>query len=417
MLPWFESAGRTDAVSRLHRLAVSFDWGGQRSIVTTACIGLALVRWPFRVVWDAVSLLRRYGAGVKRLRGITLRRQVADMARLALRYNLPPVSYYIFRLFEPANAARAHGYLHKDEMSMIYPALALSAASDLPLRLKHRFHDIGRQRGLPVIESLALFAEGSLQAWYSDAARETLPRHDLVFKPVDSAGGHGFQLWAYDASADRWERDGVKLDQAGLLEHCRRSATLHAHILQPRLVNHSALRGIHGLALSTIRMVSYLRPSGQGGVLLAGLRIAREGSPTDNLDTGGMVAPIDLATGRLKAALPRFPIHAPATHHPVTGAPVAGVELPFFLEAEQLALTAHRVFPWVPFIGWDIAITAKGPVLVEANPDWGIELAQIVLDGPLGETLYPDVYFEHFAARSTADPALHVDQRHHVSLR
>ena len=38
-------------------------------------------------------------------------------------------------------------------------------------------------------------------------------------------------------------------------------------------------------------------------------------------------------------------------------------------------------------------------LLLEANPDWGIEIAQIILDGPLTETVYPDVYFEHLARR------------------
>jgi hypothetical protein len=46
----------------------------------------------------------------------------------------------------------------------------------------------------------------------------------------------------------------------------------------------------------------------------------------------------------------------------------AGTELPFFFDGVELARTAHRTIARSPVsVGWDVALTADGPVLVEAN--------------------------------------------------
>jgi hypothetical protein len=54
-----------------------------------------------------------------------------------------------------------------------------------------------------------------------------------------------------------------------------------------------------------------------------------------------------------------------------------------------LAQRAHAIaFARFPFLGWDIALTAKGPVLLETNSGWGALFHQM-LDGPLGHTAFP----------------------------
>ncbi len=41
-------------------------------------------------------------------------------------------------------------------------------------------------------------------------------------------------------------------------------------------------------------------------------------------------------------------------------------------------------------------------MLLEANPDGGVELAQISMHKSLGETPYPAIYLEHIAAQEFA---------------
>jgi len=90
------------------------------------------------------------------------------------------------------------------------------------------------------------------------------------------------------------------------------------------------------------------------------------------------------------------------THHPDSGAPIAGFVIPRFQETLEVALAAQSAFPEVPSVGWDVAITDDGPLLLEANLNWGIDIVQIVGRGPLGDTKYPELYFEHLASQRPA---------------
>ena len=64
--------------------------------------------------------------------------------------------------------------------------------------------------------------------------------------------------------------------------------------------------------------------------------------------------------------------------HPDTNLVFDGWKIPFYEDAVELIKKAHRLFPLLQTIGWDVAITEDGPVLVEGNHDWDIEMLQVV---------------------------------------
>jgi hypothetical protein len=58
--------------------------------------------------------------------------------------------------------------------------------------------------------------------------------------------------------------------------------------------------------------------------------------------------------------------------HPVTGAPIEGAFLPCVPEAVDLCIRIHRLLTkgdrnYLFLIGFDVAVTVSGPVLIEAN--------------------------------------------------
>ena len=403
MLPWFVSARGDDEVARLHRLAMAFHWRNVWSPLTTVCIAAATAWWPFQFIGGAATNWRRFSSGISQRYGVSRWRQCVGLLSQGLRANVPPVSYYRYRLFEPSNAGRAASYLHADEMSMLHPTLALDLPSDGPLRDKESFFEHGRRFGLPVVPTIASFSHGELRHWYAGTAGE-LPAQDLVLKPVDQACGHGFQRWNYDSHEKAWRRGTACLQQAEFLACCASAATRHCHILQPRLSNHPALAGLAGQGLSTLRIVTFRRPSGASGVLLTCLRMPTGSSDVDNFEAGGLAAPFDPSTGVLGRAVAKDPLRGEFVCHPDSGAPIAGITVPYVSEAIAVTLRAHACFPWVPFVGWDVVIAAQGPLLLEANPDWCVELAQVATGVPLGDTCYPEIYFEHLNARHQREP-------------
>ncbi|MGE0627290.1 MAG: sugar-transfer associated ATP-grasp domain-containing protein, partial [Hyphomicrobiaceae bacterium] len=65
---------------------------------------------------------------------------------------------------------------------------------------------------------------------------------------------------------------------------------------------------------------------------------------------------------------------AEVTHHPDTGAALVGAHLPNWDRMKQAALEGARLMHEVGLIGWDMASTPDGPVIVEMNvtPDLGL---------------------------------------------
>ena len=68
--------------------------------------------------------------------------------------------------------------------------------------------------------------------------------------------------------------------------------------------------------------------------------------------------------------------------HPDTGVPFAGLRIPMYEEALALVRNASRHFGFMRTIGWDVAITPDGPMLIEANAYWNPKRVQI-LTGPI----------------------------------
>jgi hypothetical protein len=95
----------------------------------------------------------------------------------------------------------------------------------------------------------------------------------------------------------------------------------------------------------------------------------RKTIPVDNFSKGGLCARIDLESGVLSEAK----WYAGKSEndwisiHPDTKAAIKGVVIPHWDEAKQLALTASEAFPDLQIAGWDLAITPRGPILIEGN--------------------------------------------------
>jgi hypothetical protein len=321
------------------------------------------------------------------------------MLRIAVVSNVAPTSFYRFRLFKPENASRAHEYLQADELDELHETLTAHLPSLEPLDDKELFFQHGSARGLPVVPLVASFDPVAGEHWYDE---QSLLGSDLIVKPAHELCGRGVTRWSWRAETSSWSSGTTTLGQTALLDLCRSEGRAKKFLLQRCIRNHPDLAALAPRGLATLRVVTYQRPSGQTGLIMWALRMPTGGQPVDNFAAGGIAAPVD-ATGMLRPAVAKDPGRGTFASHPDTGACIAGSRLPYFAQALELALRAHAAFPWVPTVGWDVVITPEGPVLLEANPGWCFELAQIVPGQPLGATPYPEVFLEHLAASRSQD--------------
>ena len=64
------------------------------------------------------------------------------------------------------------------------------------------------------------------------------------------------------------------------------------------------------------------------------------------------------------------------TAHPVTGVQFKGFQVPYWQECLELMRKALPLASKISNIGWDMAITPEGPLLIEANTIPGFNTAQ-----------------------------------------
>jgi hypothetical protein len=155
-------------------------------------------------------------------------------------------------------------------------------------------------------------------------------------------------------------------------------------LIERRLEQGAFWRGVFPDSANTLRLLTLWTP-GEPGPFVA-RAVQRIGTadtvPTDNWSGGGISAPVDLARGTLgegrmhplkgKRAEQRF------THHPDTGAAIAGAVLPGWAEIMDTVLRAAASVPFNRMAGWDILVDAEGvPVILEANGNSDVNLLQV----------------------------------------
>ncbi|MGH9348711.1 MAG: sugar-transfer associated ATP-grasp domain-containing protein, partial [Vicinamibacterales bacterium] len=306
---------------------------------------------------------------------------------LGLRHGLDAESYYRFWLFRRERRRRAHRYIQQHEAGLLYRVLAVREAMDdfIVTEDKRVFERWCRRHAFPTVPVVAELHDGSVE---SPGAFVALPGRDLFSKPSASYGGAGARRWVYSGRGTWRGTDGAACDRSALLGALAAESRGGGVLLQECLENDAAVMHLSSGALCTVRIVTIRPPDGEPELVCAVYRMATGGNSTDNFSIAGLAAPVDLATGRLAAAVrsdPRLVI-APVSRHPDTGATIEGQVLPHWTEARALALDAHAKLLSMACVGWDVALTGSGPVLVEANWAPGARLAQAPSGVPLGDT-------------------------------
>jgi hypothetical protein len=391
-MPWFLSGRGGAPIDRIHRLALELEWSDAVTWNARAGLLLRTILWPLAAALHAARSLATCGGHVRRTQGVGYLRQCLQMFVCANFHNVGADAYYAYQLFRDDRRCWTGLILQPFEANRVgLQALRRLEVNDIDPKVP--FYKRCRDLGLPTAPVTATFRDGEVDEWF-EGERNRLPLLDLVVKPCNAADGQGVEAWRREAGSASWRRGDVRLGESELLDRCR-SLSRHApHLIQPRLENHGALKVLSSGALCTVRVVT-LFPLERAPVELASvLRMPVGGSDVDNFNVSGIAAPVDPETGRLGTAISRDLLRGTWDRHPDTGAQILGTKLPCRAEIVALCLEAHARFPGFRSIGWDVPLTPNGPVLLEANALWGVEMMQMVHARPLGSTMAPACLLE-----------------------
>lgn len=279
-------------------------------------------------------------------------------------------------------------YLVNEPLKARYAAItskeARQLADDKSLFFEHcRRHDIPTAPILALITGSPREATTIPRVYSAAALAEILKPGEYFVKPSNGSHGVGsFSLCVTDSGL-RWQGREGSFDT--FFAYCV-DALAHggALIVQPKLSNHRLIRNItRAKGLSTIRVVT-VRKGGYIEVIGAALRIIVGDSEVDNFShgaSGNLVAGVDVDSGRLVTAIGsksrEWPHMIDVSAHPHSGEPILGLQLPCWPEAIALAKQAHTSIDDLYTVGWDIAITENGPLIVEANWRYDIDILQV----------------------------------------
>lgn len=190
----------------------------------------------------------------------------------------------------------------------------------------------------------------------------------VCFKAVEGFGGGGFAALRVERAGESIRLVHPVTGQIHTPEewsgHLDRSPD--GWLLEEYLEQHEAIRALNPDSLNTIRMWTLLS-DGEFRVGGAFLRVGRAGSQVDNTSAGGLACPIDVASGRIVAALDLTLQRNEYRDHPDTGSRLVGTVIPHWPECLRLAGAALSVFPNMTFAGLDVAIGRDGPYVIELN--------------------------------------------------
>ena len=154
------------------------------------------------------------------------------------------------------------------------------------------------------------------------------------------------------------------------------------YLIQERVYQHRKMAELNDSTINSIRLQTVMDKEGRVYPFGAGLRIGREGSSVDNWAKGGVFVGIDMENGQLKELGFLKPQYGTSTkEHPDSHVVFNGFDIPFYKEAEALAVKLHKYLYRCHSVGWDIAITENGPCFIEGNGLWEISLLQAVHGG------------------------------------
>ena len=203
--------------------------------------------------------------------------------------------------------------------------------------------------------------------------------YPIFGKPRDSVQSLGStSLKTYDPATDTVQTmTGEIFDLEQIIGEIIRHYE-DGYLFQTTVLPHSAVREICGDRLATVRVMTVNFESGPE-IYRACWKIPAGANVADNFwRPGNILAELDLDTGTVKRAFSGIDINnTDLDVHPDSGAPLVGVTIPNWAEICKTALNGAAVMNGLGLIGWDIAPTDEGCVLVEANGNPDLLLPQL----------------------------------------
>lgn len=278
---------------------------------------------------------------------------VVDTAWCVFRYGLALTDYLNYEIYR-RNAAERKEYVSTRTENTFYETVSPAAYKKrftIKQNFLREFKDYTKRDcivpGEDTFDAFCAFLDNNAQ---------------FMAKPYDGLAGHGVQKLNSADIADR----------KAYFDECAANRVF----LEQLVIQHPEMNRLCPASVNTARVMTF-NDHGKSEILWMGLRVGNGVNAIDNFHAQGMVVAVDRETGKLKGkGIDKdgnlFEVH------PTTGVQFDGFQLPDFQAAKDLVLKGALESDKILVIGWDVAFSENGPVIIEANRRPGYDLVQML---------------------------------------
>lgn len=310
-----------------------------------------------------------------------------DLKVLAKIYGVNNLTHYFTSLMYKKTAGNILDYMPRDKYLKLITEYYRSSGQHTILQDKNIFSAYMNDRNFPVPVKLGEIRKGKL---FIEDREVVLTNTTLIakleglvekgpalfIKQVDSEGGKG--VFKISNNSDNSLID-IKMD-------CE-------YIIEQEVIQHKDLSAINPYCLNTLRVLTVNR-NGKVEIPDCFFRMGTGKSSVDNASSGGIFIHYDIHKNQMRDVAYKLPESGGKSFfkHPTSGFVFKGGKLPLSEEVIKLVSEAARVFDDKEIIGWDVAFTPEGPILLEANDNPHIVVMQISCNGLKSNEIYRDIF-------------------------
>lgn len=198
-------------------------------------------------------------------------------------------------------------------------------------------------------ELIEIRSNADAPAFYSFVKRNP----QFIVKPIDGSGGRGiFAVSVADYP-----------DEKAVFDMLREKGHV---VVEQMIVQAEELAAFNPSSVNTLRVVT-LKLKDRVVIFYPVLRTGVGSSIVDNASSGGIIAPVDAQTGIVTGCAKDEKGNC-YIRHPNSKVVYPGFQVPRWQEAVSFVTELAYVVETNHYVGWDLALTQDGWVMVEGNP-------------------------------------------------
>ncbi len=257
----------------------------------------------------------------------------------------------------------------------IQNSLPRSSRYNILIDDKILFHDIMSFYGIPVPHRYFIYRNGEFRSGnqllsdndVNDILRAT--KDNIIFmKRFTGGAASGVFVLKRDLENNWIDSNGNIINATSIKAIFPKEGI----IFEKRLVQEHELGQFNPDSVNTIRVLTF-----KNSIVAATIRFGGIGSYVDNTAKGGVAVSLDIETGKLGEYGMREYDLTKYTEHPGTHLNFKNRYCSQWPKVKQLVEKCINFLPYYVSVGFDIATTDEGPVVIEINTGAGIYLSQM----------------------------------------